>query len=187
MGLELVTLTALSLTACGAHNANHEDSSSAKVKSASVKKAKTAAESQAKAAAKRQAKAAAESKAKALSVSQAQAVSAAQAAQSAAAARSAAASAAAESRAIASSQQQQTQQTTTTPNKTQGEINRERGYDPKGQAVMPGQDHAPGSNTDGTADPWVQGQVDQAKQNGYLDSNGNETQKGQQADQNVGY
>lgn len=68
--------------------------------------------------------------------------------------------------------------------KSQGEINRERGYDPKGNPVMPGQDHAPGSDVYGNPDPWVQGQIDwmheqQAK--GYMDENGNLTDAGRQA------
>lgn len=69
--------------------------------------------------------------------------------------------------------------------KSQGEINRERGYDPNGAPLLPGQDHAAGSNPDGTPDAWVQGQIDWAKQNGYLNPDGTETQKGIQADQEV--
>lgn len=42
---------------------------------------------------------------------------------------------------------------------------------------MPGQDHAPGSDVYGNPDSWVQGQIDQAKKDGYLDANGNPTQK----------
>lgn len=45
-----------------------------------------------------------------------------------------------------------------TQQKTQGEKNREQGYDPKGNKVMPGQDHAPGSNVYGNEDDWVKGQ-----------------------------
>lgn len=70
----------------------------------------------------------------------------------------------------AAAQQQQ-------PQKTQGEINRERGYDPKGNPVMPGQDHAPGSNPDGSADSWVQGQSEWLRQNGLTNSDGSLTQK----------
>lgn len=44
--------------------------------------------------------------------------------------------------------------------KTQGEINRERGYDPNGNPLLPGQDHAAGSNPDGSPDAWVQWQID---------------------------
>ncbi|MGL5898334.1 MAG: hypothetical protein ACRCZW_01480 [Lactobacillaceae bacterium] len=50
---------------------------------------------------------------------------------------------------------------------------------------MPGQDHAPGSNPDGTPDPWVQGQIDWEKENGYLNPDGTLTQKGQQANDEV--
>lgn len=60
---------------------------------------------------------------------------------------------------------------------TQGEINRMRGYDPNGNPLLPGQDHAAGSNPDGTPDAWVQGQIDWAKQNGYLNPDGSPTQK----------
>lgn len=42
--------------------------------------------------------------------------------------------------------------------------------DPKGNQLMPCQDHAPGSNPDGTPDAWVQGQIDWAKEHGYDDS-----------------
>ena len=66
---------------------------------------------------------------------------------------------------------------------TQGEINRQRGYDPNGNPLLPGQDHAAGSNPDGTPDAWVQGQIDWAKQNGYLNPDGSETDKGRAADQ----
>lgn len=69
--------------------------------------------------------------------------------------------------------------------KSQSEINRERGYDPNGNTLLPGQDHAAGSNPDGSPDAWVQGQIDWEKQNGYLNPDGTETQKGIQADQEV--
>lgn len=68
---------------------------------------------------------------------------------------------------------------------SQGEINRQRGYDPNGNPLLPGQDHAAGSNPDGSPDAWVQGQIDWAKQNGYLNPDGSETQKGIEADQEV--
>lgn len=45
-----------------------------------------------------------------------------------------------------------------TQQKTQGEKNREQGYDPKGNKVMPDQDHAPGSDVYGNEDDWVKGQ-----------------------------
>lgn len=65
---------------------------------------------------------------------------------------------------------------TSTPIKSQSQINMERGYDPKGNPVMPGQDHAPGSDVYGNPDSWVQGQIDWAKSQGMIDSNGNETE-----------
>lgn len=70
----------------------------------------------------------------------------------------------------ATAQQQQ-------PQKTQGEINKERGYDPKGNPVMPSQDHAPGSNPDGSADSWVKGQSEWLRQNGLTNPDGTLTQK----------
>lgn len=80
-----------------------------------------------------------------------------------------------------SNSQSQTQNTATQqqqqPQKTQGEINKERGYDPKGNPVMPGQDHAPGSNPDGSADSWVKGQSEWLRQNGLTNSDGTLTQK----------
>lgn len=82
-------------------------------------------------------------------------------------------------------EQSSTQATQTSTTKSQGEINRERGYDPNGASLLPGQDHAAGSNPDGTPDAWVQGQIDWAKQNGYLNSDGTETDKGRAADQEV--
>jgi len=65
--------------------------------------------------------------------------------------------------------------------KTQSQINQERGYDPKGNPVMPGQDHAPGTDVYGNPDPWLQGQIEWAKQNGYLNQDGTPTEKGRQA------
>lgn len=82
-------------------------------------------------------------------------------------------------------EQSSTQATQTSTTKSQGEINRERGYDPNGAPLLPGQDHAAGSNPDGMPDAWVQGQIDWAKQNGYLNSDGTETDKGRAADQEV--
>lgn len=69
--------------------------------------------------------------------------------------------------------------------KTQSQINMERGYDPKGNPVMPSQDHAPGTDVYGNSDSWVQGQVEWAKQNGYLNQDGKPTEKGQQANSEV--
>lgn len=48
---------------------------------------------------------------------------------------------------------------------TQGQINRQRSYDPSGAPIMPDSDHAPGANPDGTPDAWVQGQLDDYGQN----------------------
>lgn len=70
----------------------------------------------------------------------------------------------------ASSQSQQTSQTQTSSNGgqqlTQGEINRQRGYDPNGAPLLPGQDHAAGSNPDGSPDAWVQWQLDWQQKSG---------------------
>lgn len=69
--------------------------------------------------------------------------------------------------------------------KSQSEISRERGYDPNGAPLLPGQDHAAGSNPDGSPDAWVQGQIDWAIQNGYMNPNGTNTPKGQAAEDEV--
>ena len=69
--------------------------------------------------------------------------------------------------------------------KSQREINRERGYDPNGAPLLPGQDHAAGSNPDGSPDAWVQGQIDWAIQNGYMNPDGTNTPKGQAAEDEV--
>lgn len=61
----------------------------------------------------------------------------------------------------------------------------ERGYDPKGNPVMSGQDHAPGTDVYGNSDSWVQDQVEWTKQNGYLNSDGTPTEKGKQTDAEV--
>lgn len=67
-------------------------------------------------------------------------------------------------------QNQQTSQTQTSNNGgqqlTQGEINRQRGYDPNGAPLLPGQDHAAGSNPDGSPDAWVQWQLDWQQKSG---------------------
>lgn len=69
-----------------------------------------------------------------------------------------------------SHQNQQTSQTQTSNNGgqqlTQGEINRQRGYDPNGAPLLPGQDHAAGSNPDGSPDAWVQWQLDWQQKSG---------------------
>ena len=93
-------------------------------------------------------------------------------------------SASSNSSSVASSSSQQSQ-STGNGQLSQGEINRQRGYDPNGNPLLPGQDHAAGSNPDGSPDAWVQGQIDWAKQNGYLNPDGSETQKGIEADQEV--
>lgn len=69
--------------------------------------------------------------------------------------------------------------------KSQSEINRERGYDPNSAPLLPGQDHAAGSNPDGSPDAWVQGQIDWAIQNGYMNPDGTNTPKGQAAEDEV--
>lgn len=93
-------------------------------------------------------------------------------------------SASSNSSSVASSSSQQSQ-SNGDGQLSQGEINRQRGYDPNGNPLLPGQDHAAGSNPDGLPDAWVQGQIDWAKQNGYLNPDGSETQKGIEADQEV--
>ena len=65
--------------------------------------------------------------------------------------------------------------------KTQGQINVERGYDPNGAPLLPGQDHAAGSNPDGSPDAWVQGQINWEIRNGYANPDGTLTEKGKQA------
>ena len=167
--LGVTLLTALSLAACGNSQAKSDkakkDSSSlvakkkAHAKKESIKKAKAASESKAKA----------ESESKASSI--------------AANSSSAASVVASQSQAAQSSSAARTQKTT--QSKSQGEINRERGYDPNGNKLLPGQDHAAGSNPDGTADSWVQGQLDWAVQNGYENPDGSNTAKGQQAEDEV--
>lgn len=93
-------------------------------------------------------------------------------------------SASSNSSSVASSSSQQSQ-SNGNGQLSQGEINRQRGYDPNGNPLLPGQDYAAGSNPDGSPDAWVQGQIDWAKQNGYLNPDGSETQKGIEADQEV--
>ena len=93
-------------------------------------------------------------------------------------------SASSNSSSVASSSSQQSQ-SNGNGQLSQGEINRQRGYDPNGNPLLPGQDHAAGSNPDGSPDAGVQGQIEWAKQNGYLNPDGSETQKGIEADQEV--
>lgn len=83
-----------------------------------------------------------------------------------------------------SSQQNYSQASNSTPQqaKSQSQLNQENGYDPQGNQVMPGQDHAPGTDVYGNPDPWVQDQIEWAKQNGYLNQDGTPTEKGKQAD-----
>nr|AOG27098.1 hypothetical protein BBP16_00440 [Lactobacillus johnsonii] len=56
-------------------------------------------------------------------------------------------------------------------------MNKERGYDPNGHPLLPGQDHAAGSNPDGSADDWVKGQSEWLRQNELINSDGSPTQK----------
>lgn len=69
--------------------------------------------------------------------------------------------------------------------KSQGEINKELGHDPKGAPLLPGQDHAAGANVNGDPDPWVQGQIDWAIREGYMNPDGSDTEKGKQLKQQV--
>lgn len=48
----------------------------------------------------------------------------------------------------------------------QGQANIQNGVDPNGNELLPGQDHAAGSNPDGTPDAWVQGQLDRITPDG---------------------
>lgn len=55
----------------------------------------------------------------------------------------------------------------------QGQENIQNGVDPNGNELLPGQDHAAGSNPDGTPDAWVQGQLDRiTPDGGYRTDNG---------------
>ena len=69
--------------------------------------------------------------------------------------------------------------------KSQGEINKELGHDPKGAPLLPGQDHAADANVNGDPDPWVQGQIDWAIREGYMNPDGSDTEKGKQLKQQV--
>ena len=73
--------------------------------------------------------------------------------------------------------QKQSTQVQPQQQKNQGQINKERGYDPNGHPLLPGQDHAAGSNADGSADDWVKGQGEWLRQNGLINSDGSPTQK----------
>src|SRR5699024_4682180 len=64
--------------------------------------------------------------------------------------------------------------------KSQGGINKELGHDPKGAPLLPGQDHAAGADVNGNPDPWVQGQIDWAIREGYMNPDGSDTEKGKQ-------
>ncbi|WP_297818616.1 hypothetical protein [uncultured Lactobacillus sp.] len=81
----------------------------------------------------------------------------------------------------------QSQQSSSAPHRqlTQGEINMQRGYDPNGAPLLPGQDHAAGANPDGTPDAWVQGQIDWAKRNGLMNPDGSPTEKEKQIEHQV--
>lgn len=82
--------------------------------------------------------------------------------------------------AAAQKQKQQAQAQQGQQHLTQGQINMMRGYDPNGAPLLPGQDHAAGSNPDGTPDAWVQGQDEWAIQQGYMNPDGTETEKGRE-------
>lgn len=82
-----------------------------------------------------------------------------------------------EQQAQSSSQQQSGQQAQNAqqsdaqqqPQQSQSQINRQRGYDPNGNPLLPGQDHAAGSNPDGSPDAWVQWQLDHANDTTFPD------------------
>ena len=77
--------------------------------------------------------------------------------------QSSSSSASSNSNSQSNNQQASTQQSNTgnqQEGKSQSEINRERGYDPNGAPLLPGQDHAAGSNPDGSPDALVQWQLD---------------------------
>lgn len=88
-----------------------------------------------------------------------------------------------------SAQKQNNQQNATRsqPPMTQGEINMQRGYDPNGAPLLPGQDHAAGSNPDGPPDAWVQGQLEWAIRNGLMNPDGSDTEKGKELEQQTQY
>lgn len=91
-------------------------------------------------------------------------------------------------KAAANQQAQQNQQLQSNQGQqhlTQGQINQQRGYDPAGAPIMPGSDHAPGANPDGTPDAWVQGQNEWAIQQGYENPDGTETEKGKELEQGI--
>ncbi|MCR1917412.1 hypothetical protein NSA03_09110 [Lactobacillus taiwanensis] len=69
--------------------------------------------------------------------------------------------------------------------KSQGEINKELGHDPKGAPLLPGQDHAAGADVNGNPDPWVQGQLDQLIRDGYMNPDGTDTEKGKRLNQGI--
>lgn len=151
-------LIGLTLTACGSSSSQKSTKSSSSSSTKAIKKHKTAKQNK-------------QEKKKQSSIS------------SASSSSSQAQSTAQQSEQATAQSTQQEIQTNTA--KSQGEINRERGYDPNGAPLLSGQDHAAGSNPDGSPDAWVQGQIDWAKQNGYLNPDGTETDKGRAADQEV--
>lgn len=63
----------------------------------------------------------------------------------------------------------------------QGQDNLQNGVDPNGNPLLPGQDHAAGSNPDGTPDAWVKDQEEWSIENGYSNPDGTPTAKGQKA------
>ncbi len=105
--------------------------------------------------------------------------------------KQAAQKAASQSQAQAQSQQAQSNQNQPQTNSKEsyeeyiGRLNRQRGYDPKGNPIMPGSDHAPGANPDGSPDPWVQDQINWEKENGYLNPDGSPTEKEKEAEREV--
>lgn len=71
------------------------------------------------------------------------------------------------------------------PEERQSQQNVLNGTDPSGEPLLPGQDHAAGADVYGNPDSWVQGQIDWAKQNGYLNEDGTPTEKEIQAEKDV--
>lgn len=87
----------------------------------------------------------------------------------------------ASSSSTSSNSKTQNQGQTNQPTKSQSEINKERGYDPNGNPLLPGQDHAAGSNPDGSPDAWVQAQDQEEQfdqQNGFIGPDGRFNDKG---------
>lgn len=156
--INIIATVLLSISVLGACSNLHSNSNSSSYKSSSLK-AKKAKES---------------SKKKAESIKKAKEESKKKASESK---KKASESKASESVAATSSQQIIQQQDPNTyqeqpsaPIKSQSQINMEHGYDPKGNPVMPGSDHAPGSDVYGNSDDWVRGQTEWLKSHSATDT-----------------